>query len=154
MKPQPNTLLTTLAITLAIAASSLGARAEDTRPTVNPSGTWNVTYPPTSAAAAESTLVLKLEGDKLSGTITRLTGGKTERLAIEIGKVKGDQITFSVQHYARTYQGNVAQPPDKDQLVQRKFEGRMSGDGIKGKVAQTYQGNTHTRDWEAKRIKK
>ena len=48
---------------------------------------------------------------------------------------------------------NVLQPTDTNKWSHSKYQGTISGDTIKGKIErQSYLGNNHTLDWEAKRV--
>ena len=80
-------------------------------------------------------LKLKVEGEKLSGTISG-RGGET---AIAEAKLKGDEISFQV---TREFQGNK---------MTQKYNGKISGDSIKGKMEFERDGQPQSRDWEAKR---
>lgn len=105
----------------------------------DPSGTWTWTTPAQGQRPERtSTLKLKAEGDKLTGTIN----GRQNQDDIKIGdgKVAGDDISFTV---TREFNGNT--------MVQ-KYSGKVSGDSIKGKVTgKNRQGEETSRDWEAKR---
>lgn len=83
----------------------------------------------------ESTLKLKMEGDKLVGTIS----GRQQDSPIEDASLKGDEISFKV---VREFNGNK---------FTIKYLGKISGDSIKGKSEFDRNGEAQTRDWEAKR---
>jgi len=103
------------------------------------------------------TLKLKLQGDKLTGTMSRQAGYKIEELALENGKLKGDEISFATRHFATVYVKNVLQPTDTNQVTLSTYRGKISGDAIKGKVERDMRGtfaNVRTLDWEAKRVTK
>jgi len=88
----------------------------------------------------KSTLKLKLEGEKVTGTLTApARGGESSDVAISEGKLKGDEISFAV---TREVQGNK---------ITSKYTGKISGDSIKGKMAFERNGEAQSRDWEAKR---
>ncbi len=88
------------------------------------------------------TLKLKVEGDKLTGTMSSPgREGKATDTAISEGKVKGDEISFSV---TREFNGNK---------MTSKYSGKVTADAIKGKIETERDGNTRSRDWEAKREK-
>ena len=124
-------------------------------PTVNPTGTWRLTISSTNTQAhvAGQTLKLKLEGENVTGTLSRNAGGKIEELALEKGKLNGSDISFSTHHFALVYEHNVLQPTDTNMVTHSVFQGQISGDTIKGKVEREYMGNRRTQDWEAKRVK-
>lgn len=105
----------------------------------DPSGTWTWTVAGRNGGQERTTtLKLKAEGEKLTGTIS----GRQNQSGIEIsdGKVSGDEVSFTVK---REFNGNS--------FVQ-KYSGKVSGDSIKGKVmGKNRQGEETSRDWEAKR---
>src|SRR4030095_16615113 len=87
-------------------------------------GTWTG-RPPGRKGGPErkSTLKLKTEGDKLTGTLSAPgRGGQASDTAITDGKLKGDEISFTV---IREFNNNK---------VTAKYNGKISGDTIKGKV--------------------
>ena len=144
-------LTTTLAV--AIAGSTLAADAGEGAAAPNPTGTWKVAYTPKSS---EPTLKLKIQDDKLSGTLSVVTGGKTNDLVLDGPKLTGDEISFTVHQFSQVYDHNVLQPPDTNQMTHSKFQGKISGDRIKGMVDREYVGMVHTNRtlaWEATRIK-
>ena len=85
----------------------------------------------------ETTLKLKLDGEKLTGSVS----GRNGDTAIEDAKIKGEEISFSV---TREFNGNK---------FTAKYNGKLSGDSIKGKVETERDGEKRSRDWEAKREK-
>jgi len=152
MKTQARKLIVPVLVGfLAVAGLTLSAG----EPAVNPTGTWRSTISSTKtqAPSAGQTLRLKLERDRLSGTLSRVAGGKIEQLPIEDAKLKGSEISFATRHYALVYENNVLQPTDTNKVTHSKFQGQISGDTIKGKVKREYMGNSRTQDWEAKRVK-
>ena len=84
----------------------------------------------------EQTLKLKLDGDKLTGA---MVGRENRETPIEEGKFKDGELSFKV---IRERQG---------QKFTIKYMGKVSGDTIKGKTEFQREGNTQSRDWEAKR---
>ena len=123
-----------LAVCLAFAAG-VAAQAEEKK--IDPTGAWTSSYTNQSGQVRESTLTLKLEGDKLTGTMAgRREGSDT---AISNGTIKGDEIAFEV---TREFGGN---------RVTTKYTGKISGDTIKGKSESQRDGQAQTRDWQAKR---
>ena len=118
-------------IVLAIVAMAGIARAEE-----NPSGTWKWTIT-AGNNNREVTLKLKLDGDKLTGTIS----GRNNDTEISDGTFKDGDISFNV---VRERNGNK---------VTTKYTGKVSGDSIKGKIESERNGQTNSRDWEAKREK-
>ena len=115
------------------------AQAEDKK--VDPTGTWTWTMPGREGAEPrKTTLKLKAEGEKLTGTVSAPgRQGQARDTEITNGKLKGDEISFEV---TREFGGNK---------MVAKYSGKISGDTIKGKVETEREGNTRSRDWEAKR---
>jgi hypothetical protein len=111
----------------------IASGAEDKK--ADPNGTWKWSFTGQNGQSRETTLKLKLEGDKLTGTITG-RGGDT---AIEEAKIKGEDISFQV---TREFNGNK---------VVTKYHGKIAGDTIKGKSESQRDGQPQSRDWEAKR---
>ena len=85
--PQSLCVKTALLI-LAATSQTFGAG----EPAVNPTGTWELTISTstTQTRLAGQTLKLKLDGENLTGTLSRNAGGKIEQLAIEKGKLNGN----------------------------------------------------------------
>lgn len=116
------------------------AQAEDKK--ADPNGTWTWSTPGRDGGEArKSTLKLKAEGEKLTGTIASpgRQSGEVREAQIENGKIKGEDISFDV---TREFNGNK---------FTAKYSGKISGDAIKGKIETERDGNTRSRDWEAKR---
>jgi hypothetical protein len=128
--------------TCALLAFPNATRAE--APKTDPTGTYTWSIPGRNGGPDRvSTLKLKTEGEKVTGTISMgggRQGGAARETAIENVKVNGDQITFTV---TREFNGTK---------MVYKYNGKISGDTIKGKVETTRGENEpQTRDWEAKR---
>jgi hypothetical protein len=103
----------------------------------DPSGTWKWSNPGRPGGRArENTLKLKVDGDKVTGTISAREG----EVAIEDGKYKDGEVSFKV-----TVQGQGGQS------MTRKFHAKVSGDELKGKIEGGRGGQA--RDWVAKRAK-
>jgi hypothetical protein len=121
---------------LVIAAAALGAvaRADDK---ANATGTWKWTVE-FNGQQREMTLKLKQEGDKLTGA---MLGRNNNETAIDDGSFKDGNVSFTV---TRERNG---------QKFTQKFTGKVTGDTIKGKVEFERDGQTQSRDWEAKRAK-
>jgi len=66
-------------------------------------------------------------------------GGEETKSEIENGKIKGDEISFSV---TREFNGNKRT---------MKYNGKITADAIKGKTEFDRNGEAQSRDWEAKR---
>ena len=84
----------------------------------NATGTWKGSYPGRDGQTRESNIVLKAEGEKLTGTVA---GGRGES-EIKDGTIKGGDISFSV---VRNFGGND---------VTVKYKGKLVGDAIQFKV--------------------
>ncbi len=104
-------------------------------------GTWGWTRPGRNGGADQKmTLKLKADGEKLTGTLTSPgRDGQSRDTAIADGKVKGDEISFTV---TREFNNNK---------MVSKYSGKVSADTIKGKIESERNGETQSRDWEAKR---
>jgi hypothetical protein len=129
------------ALTCALLAwTAVPVQAQDTKADAN--GTWTWSQPGRDGGTARTnTLKLKVEGDKLTGTLTSpgRQGSEPRSTPIENGKVKGDEVSFSV---TREFNGNK---------FTSKYNGKVSADSIKGKMEFERNGETQSRDWEAKR---
>ncbi len=104
----------------------------------NPAGTWkwSTTF---NDRTRETTLKLKLEGDKLTGTIS---GRRDSENAIEEASYKDGEVAFTV---TREREG---------QKFTMKYKAKVEGDVLKGKVESPGRdGETRSRDFEAKRAK-
>jgi len=103
----------------------------------NPTGTWKWTER-RGDQDRERTAELKLEGDKLTGTIL---GRDDQKQPISDGSFKDGKISFS---YTREFGGNK---------VTSKYTGTLSGDAITGKIEGERDGQKTSADWNAKRQK-
>ena len=103
----------------------------------DPTGTWkwSVTF---NDMKRDFTLKLKLDGDKLTGA---MLGRNNQETAIEEASFKDGEVAFSV---TRERNG---------QKFTTKYKGKVDGDTIKGKSEGMRDGQTQSRDWEAKREK-
>jgi hypothetical protein len=118
---------------IGLAASALAADA---------TGTWKwTTQGRQGGQGREFTLKLKADGEKLTGTLSTpgRQGGQSRDTAIEDGKVKGDEISFTI---TREMNGNK---------VVTKYSGKVTADAIKGKIESERNGQAQSRDWEAKK---
>src|SRR5262249_48202901 len=130
-------LLGALALLVAIAGLVSVARADD-KP--NPTGTWKWTLEPQGGKgkAREVTLKLKLDGEKLTGAMV----GRQNDNPIEDAKFgKDGEVSFSV---------TIDRNGNK---VTRKYSGKISGDTFKGKMEYERNGESVSREFEAKRVK-
>jgi hypothetical protein len=104
----------------------------------DPTGNWK-SMVMLGKKSQEVTIKLKLEGDKLTGTIG---GGQGNReAAISDGTFKDDKVSFSVIR------------EQKGEKLTQKYTGTVSGDMIKGKIEMERGGKSRSADWEAKRQK-
>jgi hypothetical protein len=126
--------LTAAALAVAFVGLVGVARAED-KP--NPTGTWKWTVR-FGDREREMSLKLKAEGEKLTGS---MPGRDGQELKIEDGAFKNGEVAFKV---TREFNG---------QKFVIKYKGKVSGDTIKGKTEFDRDGETMSRDWEAKRAK-
>lgn len=95
-------------------------------------GTWKGSYPGRNGQTREATIVLKAEGEKLTGTVA---GGRGES-EIKDGTIKGSDISFTV---IRNFGGNE---------VTVKYNGKVTGDAIQFKV----EAGERSYDLTAKRV--
>ena len=104
-------------------------------------GTWNWTRPGRNGGPDQKmSLKLKVDGEKLTGTLSSPgRDGATTETAIAEGKVKGEDVSFTV---TREFNGNK---------MVSKYSGKVSADTIKGKIESERNGQAQSRDWEAKR---
>src|SRR4051794_7213518 len=101
-------------------------------------GTWKWTTD-VGGKSRETTLKLKQDGDKLTGTISGF--GKDMENKIEDAKVKDGEVSFTV---TREF---------KDQKFVTKYTAKVDGDTMKGTATSERDGKEQKRDFEAKREK-
>lgn len=124
------TRLTLLSFCLVLAATVAWA--------ADVSGKWTAQVPGREGQTQETTITLKVEGGKLTGTIA----GQQGETAIADGKVSGDEISFTV---TRERQGNT---------IKQLFKGKVAGDEIKfTRSTEGGQGNRPPVEFTAKRAK-
>jgi hypothetical protein len=109
------------------------AKVEDKK--IDPSGNWKWNFTNQTGQIREIVLKLKLDGEKLTGTVSGTSGDA----AIKEGKLKGEEVSFQVTREFNGAQYTV------------KYVGKISGDTIKGKTESQMGGQTQSHDWEAKR---
>jgi hypothetical protein len=125
--------LTTLCLLLAFGCL---AQAGDTK--LDPTGTWKWVAPANpDGTIPKTTFTLKLQGETLTGTVTKSTGTK----AITNGVVKGDAVSFQVVSEGHAGKSTTT------------YSGKLSGDTIKGKLEIHIHARNQTlsSDWEVKR---
>ena len=118
-------------LAVAVVASVGVVQAEDATGTWK----WSATF---NNNTVESTLKLKQEGEKLTGTYV---GRNNTETPIEEGAIKDNMLSFKV---TREFNGNK---------FTMKYSGKLSGDTITGKTSFDRDGQSQDRDWEAKRQK-
>ena len=121
---------TTVALVFMLGVAALAADKK-----ADATGTWKWSFTTQNGQTRETTAKLKVEGDKLTGTVS----GRQNETPIEEAKLNGEDISFKV---TREFNGN--------KIIQ-KFAGKISGDTIKGKIETDRNGENSSRDWEAKR---
>jgi hypothetical protein len=122
----------TAAVVVVLVGLVGAARAEDK---ANPTGTWKWTVT-NGDQKRDVTLKLKLDGDKLTGAVI---GRNNRETRIKDGTFKDGDVAFKV---TRERNG---------QKSTSKYNGKVSGDTIKGKIESERDGKAESRDWEAKR---
>lgn len=104
----------------------------------DPTGTWKFTAEGPNGRSVESTLVLKLEGQNLSGTMEN-KAGKTD---IADAKFANDELSFTVDRKIRR------------RTLEIRYSGKLEGDAIKGTIQTTgREGKAISIPWEATRQK-
>ena len=131
-------LITALAGAVLVMGVLVPARAQDKK--VDPSGTYIWTTPGRNGGPDRTnTLVLKLNGNELTGSLSSPgRGGQAIPRDISNGKVNGANISFYV---TRTFNENT---------VTNRYSGTLTDGTIKGKMEFERNGETQSRDWEAK----
>ena len=130
---------TCVALLLTCTALAGFVSAEDKeKAKADPTGTWKWSFKGQDGQSRESTLKLKLDGEKLTGT---MVGRDSKETAIDDAALKDNEVTFS---YTRERNG---------QKFTSKYKGKLDGDVIKGTIESERDGKTNSREWEAKREK-
>jgi hypothetical protein len=103
----------------------------------NPTGTWkwSVTF---NDQTREMTLKLKFADGKLTGA---MVGRENRETPIAEASFKDGKVSFTV---TREREGRK---------MVSKYEGKLDGDTIKGKISFKVGDESRSRDWEAKRAK-
>ena len=100
-------------------------------------GKWVAQVPGRGGQTSETTFNLKAEGDKVSGTMSRMQG---EPSPISEGKISGDDLSFKVKI---SFQGNE---------ITFVYKGKVAGDEIK--FSRTREGGDQPpQEFTAKRAK-
>jgi hypothetical protein len=114
-------------------------RAEDKKDAKAPyEGTWKWTVQGQNNQSFDQTMVLKTVDGKPAGHIV---GRNNNEIKIDEPSFKDGVLAFSV---TRERNGNK---------ITSKYSGKVEGDTIKGKIETERDGQTNSRDWEAKREK-
>jgi hypothetical protein len=121
-------LVTCFAFALVLALSAAAIAADAT-------GTWKSTSE-RGGQTVETTFKLKVDGEKLTGTMKR--GADGQEREIEEGKYKDGEVSFQVTRERDGQKRTV------------KYSGKLDKDTITGKV--TF-GEDRTADWKAERVK-
>jgi len=124
-----------MALTLFL--SILGAGGGGQEPDANPAGTWKWDVANPDGQIPKIIFTLKLQGETLTGTITKSSGTTT----ITNGVFKGDNVSFQTIREGKAGKTTTT------------YRGKLSGDTIKGKVEINAGGKEFNSDWAAKRIK-
>ena len=122
-----------------VTGSLVQAQAQDKK--TDPSGTYIWTQAARGGGPDRTnTLVLKLTGDKLTGSLTAPGRGGAAATPTDIadGKVAGAVVSFDV---IRDYNGNSRT---------NKYSGTLADGTIKGTVTMNRNGQDTSTDWEAK----
>jgi len=99
-------------------------------------GTWTWSFQGQNGNTINSSLKLKQDGDKITGSLTGRNGTENP---IKEAQLKGDDLTFKV---TRTR---------NDQEITTTYTGKVTADEIKGKSETDMNGQMNSRDWDAKR---
>jgi hypothetical protein len=128
-----------LAVSLVTRAHAADDKKEGSSKPASASGTWKYTVVTQNGDEFTSTLKLKQDHEKVTGTLTGRQGNETE---IKDGKLKDGEISFTV---VRKF---------NDQEVTLKYKGKLTEDAIKGTIEFSgADGNSRSIDWNAKREK-
>lgn len=112
------------------------AKREASKPAHSLSGTWKSSFKRQDGSSMDSTLTLKQEGQKITGS-NEFNGNESE---IQDGKVQGEEITF-----------NIFRERD-GRKVSSKYRGKIQGDNsIKGQIESDWTGEVRKLEWEAKK---
>jgi hypothetical protein len=103
----------------------------------DPTGTWKCETD-VMGQKRESTLMLKMDGGKLTGTVTWMDKKESK---VEEAKFKDGELTYSVTRELM------------DQTFTIKYKLKIEGDTMKGKAEADFGGETRTFDVEGKRQK-
>ena len=103
--------------------------------TANATGTWKWSIVTKDGETIDLSLKLKQEGENITGVVVL---GEDETPVTE-GSIRDGTVALKI---TRVQDGN----PET-----AKFQGKLEGDSIKGKIDSNWGGTPHTYDWNAKR---
>ena len=128
-------IVASIACVIALALSfNSPARAADAP---SATGTWKWEVTAQDGTKRETTLKLKQDGEKLTGTIS----GRNQETEIKEGSVKKDEVTFKV---VRKFQ---------DREITITYTAKLDGDTLKGKSMSGEGDQKREREFSAKRAK-
>lgn len=129
--------LKSAALLLALLCMTSSLQAAD-KPNV--AGSWTWTTKNRSGDEVKNTLKLKVDGDKITGTIS---GANNSEIEIKDAKLKDNELTFDV---VRERNGNE---------FKTSYTGKVEGDTITGKIKRPGRngGEGRSTDWKATREK-
>lgn len=136
MKTRIGLLLPVIAFGLMLSGLCSVATAEDKAADPTGSWTWTVTR---GGQEFKPVLKIKKEDGKLTGTIS---GRQDQENKIDKAEFKDGTLSFEV---TREFNG---------QKFTQKYNGKVTGDTIKGKIEMERDGEKTEREWEAKRASK
>jgi hypothetical protein len=122
---------------VALCVAFAGVAGADDKKAGDPTGTWKWETEINGQKRA-STLKLKRDGDKLTGSMVGRDGTETK---IDDAKYRDGEVTFSV---TRERDG---------QKFTVKYKAKVEGDTIKGKAEADFGGQARTFEFEGKRDK-
>jgi hypothetical protein len=123
-------------VVVAFAFAGVARAADEKKSPID--GTWKWSVQGQNNQSFEQTMVLKMEGDKVTG---KILGRNNNETPIADATFKDGTLAFTV---TRERNGNK---------VVSKYSGKVEGDTIKGKIESERNGQNNSRDWEAKREK-
>jgi hypothetical protein len=120
-----------------VLGTTILVQADDKK--MDPSGTYQWVMPGRNGGPDRTnTLVLKLDGDKLTGKLTAPgRGGQVAETAINDAKLTGADVSFNI---VRTF---------NDNSFTNNYSGTITNDAIKGKIEFVRNGEAQSRDWNA-----
>jgi hypothetical protein len=134
MKSKLTTWLAATVFTLVVLGSTTSTFAGDKD---GVAGKWKWSFE-RNGQTTETTLTLKLDGEKLTGAVS---GRNNTETAIEDGKIKDGEVSFKITRERNGQKSTMT------------YKGKLSEDTIKGKIEGERDGQKTSRDWEAKRVK-